>query len=150
MINSVIQGEDRCVDIQVYDLEQAFDALWLEDCLNDLYDCLPEKSRDETNETNVNNLVAVNTGVRQTERFPVERIVQQGGSWGPMECSNTVDTLGRLCRDRGIHHYKYKDMVKVLPLAMVDDILGIAICGNKSLALNTFINTHIYLYLPYM
>ena len=33
-------------------------------------------------------------------------------------------------------------MVRVLPLSMVDDILGIASCGNKSLALNTFINTH--------
>ena len=63
VINSVIQGEDRCVDIQVYDVEQAFDALWLEDCLNDLYDCLPEESRDDklalVYETNVNNLVAV-------------------------------------------------------------------------------------------
>ena len=39
VINSVIQGEDKPVDILVYDLEQAFDSLWLEDCLNDLYDC---------------------------------------------------------------------------------------------------------------
>ena len=30
----------------------------------------------------------------------------------------------------------------MLPLSMVDNILGIAPCGNKSLALNTFINTH--------
>ena len=36
VINSVLQGEDKCVDIQVYDVEQAFDALWLEDSLNDL------------------------------------------------------------------------------------------------------------------
>ena len=71
VINSVIQGEDKCVDIQVYDLEQAFDALWLEDCLNDLYDTLPDSSCDDklalVYETNVNNLVAVNTGVGQTE-----------------------------------------------------------------------------------
>ena len=147
VINSVIQGEDKCVDIQVYDVQQAFDALWLEDSLNDLYDSLPEESRDDklalVYETNVNNLVAVNTGVGETERFSVPRIVQQGGSWGPMECSNTVDTLGRRCRDRGIHHYLYKKMVRVLPLAMVDDILGIGVCGNKSIALNSYINTHI-------
>ena len=47
VINSVLQGEDSCIDIQVYDLEQAFDALWLEDTLNDLYDYLPEDSRDD-------------------------------------------------------------------------------------------------------
>ena len=60
-----------------------------------------------------------------------------------MKCSNTIDTLGRKCRDRGVHLYMYKNMVRVLPLAMVDDILGIALCGNKSIALNTYINTHI-------
>ena len=28
--------------MQILDLEQAFDALWLQDCLNDIYDGLPE------------------------------------------------------------------------------------------------------------
>ena len=87
--------------------------------------------------------MAVNTGVGQTERFCVNRIVQQGGGWGPMECSNTVDTLGKRCRDRGIHTFLYKNVMRVLPLAMVDDILGIQDCGVKSITLNTFINTHI-------
>ena len=147
MINSVVQDKDKCVDIQVYDIQQAFDALWLEDCLNDLFDSLPDSSRNDKlaliYETNVNNQVAVNTGVGQTERFSVQRIVQQGGGWGPMECSNTIDTLGKRCRDRGIHTYLYKNVVRVLPLAMVDDILGIQECGSKSIAMNTFINTHI-------
>ena len=147
VINSVVQSKDKCVDIQVYDIEQAFDSLWLEDCLNDLYDSLPDSSCDDklalVYETNVNNQVAVNTDVGQTERFSVQRIVQQGSGWGPMECSNSVDTLGKLCRDKGIHTYLYKNMVGVLPLAMVDDILGIQECGYKSITLNTFINTHI-------
>ena len=99
VFNSVIQGEDKCVDIQMYDLEQALYALWLEDCLNDLYASLPDSSCDDklalVYETNVNNLVAVNTGVGQTECVAIERIVKQGGEWGPMECSNSVDTLVR-------------------------------------------------------
>ena len=94
-------------------------------------------------ETNVNNHVAVNTSVGQTDRVTIPRIVQQGGGWGPMECSNSVDTLGKKCHNRGIHYYLYKHMVRVLPLAMVDDVLGISQCGNKPIALNTFINTHI-------
>ena len=52
-------------------------------------------------ETNINNQVAVNTGVGHTERFSVPRIVQQGGGWGPMECSNSVDMLGRMCTVHG-------------------------------------------------
>ena len=89
VINSVVQGEDNCIDIQVYDLQQAFDALWLEDCMLDLYDSLPESERDDklalVYETNVNNLVAVNTGVGQTDRVSIPCNVQQGGGWGPME-----------------------------------------------------------------
>ena len=41
--------------------------------------------------------------------------------------------------------YSYKNQVEVLPLAMVDDLLGVANCGHNSLALNTFINTQIEL-----
>jgi hypothetical protein len=62
---------------------------------------------------------------------------------GPVLCSNTIDTLGKKSRDRGEFLYKYKNTVRVLPLAMVDDINGISKCGINSVALNTFINTQI-------
>ena len=75
----------------------------------------------------------------------IPRIVQQGGTWGPALCSNTVDTIGKKCRDRGELHYLYKDTVRVLPLAMVDDLIGISKCGLDSIELNTFINTQIEL-----
>ena len=147
VINSVLHDKDACIDIQVYDLEQAFDALWLEDSLNDLYDYLSEESRDDKlaliYETNVENLVAVNTPAGQTDRVNIPTIVQQGSGWGPMECSVSMDKLGKMCQERGIHQYRYKGMVRVLPLACIDDLLGFAPCGNKSVALNTFINTHI-------
>ena len=29
IINSVVKGNEECIDIQIYDLENAFDALWL-------------------------------------------------------------------------------------------------------------------------
>ena len=90
VINSVLRDGRGCVDIQIYDLVQAFDALWLQDCMIDLYDCLPECQRDRKlaliYQTNVNNLVAVNTPEGQTERVNMPQIVQQGGGWGPMEC----------------------------------------------------------------
>ena len=135
------------MDIQIYDLVQAFDALWLQDCMNDLYDCLPECQRDRKlaliYQTNVNNLVAVNTPVGQTERVNMPQIVQQGGGWGPMECSVSIDKLGRECIQRRKHLYRYKDKVDIVSLAMVDDLLGIAPCGLESIALNTFINVQI-------
>ena len=149
VINSVVQGEAECIDIQIYDLVQAFDALWLEDCLNDVFDALDEDKRDDklalVYEMNKENKVAINTTVGQTERVKIDKIVTQGGTWGSLLCSNHIDTLGRRCRDKGEHLYNYKDQVEVLPLAMVDDLVGIANCGHSSLALNTFINSQIEL-----
>ena len=46
VINSVIREGRGCVDILIYDLVQAFDSLWLEDFMNDIWDCLPHSQRD--------------------------------------------------------------------------------------------------------
>ena len=128
---------------------QAFDALWLEDCLNDVYDAVDEDNRDDKiallYEINKENKVAINTAVGQTERIAINQIVAQGSTWGSLLCSNHIDSIGRRCSNTGDHTYKYKDQVEVLPLAMVDDLLGIANCGHNSLALNTFINTQVEL-----
>ena len=79
MINDVIQSKDKCDDITIYDIIQAFDSLFLIDCLNDLYDTLPSSSRDDKlariYEINVNNQIAINMAVGQTERFGVPEIV---------------------------------------------------------------------------
>ena len=65
VINSVIRGEEECIDIQIYDIEKAFDAMWLEDCMNDIVDTLPkDKQNDKISllyESNKSNLVAVKT-----------------------------------------------------------------------------------------
>ena len=36
IINSVIRGKEDCINIQIYDIEKAFDGLWLQDCMNDV------------------------------------------------------------------------------------------------------------------
>ena len=85
--------------------------------MNDLFDTLSEDHRNDKiallYESNRNNLVAVNTAVGMTEQINIPEIVQQGGTWGPVLCSNTVDTIVR-CE-----------------------------CGLDSISLNTFINTQI-------
>ena len=83
------------------------------------------------------------TAVGLTRRVNIPRVVQQGGTWGSMLCSNSIDTIGRKCRDRGEHFYLYKETARILPLAMVDDLIGISRCGFESLALNTFITSQI-------
>ena len=149
VINSVLRGKDDPINLQIYDLEKAFDAMWLEDCLNDVIDNIDKENQNDKisllYESNKDNMVAVNTAVGLTDRINIPTVVQQGGNWGPILCSNSIDTIGKKCRDRGQLSYLYKNAVKILPLGFVDDLNGIAKCGNQSLSLNTFINTQIEL-----
>ena len=82
IINSVIQEEKSCIDIQIYDIVKAFDTLWLEDFMNDMFDSLPHEQRDKklafVYEANRNNLVAVNTAVGLTDRVNISKLVMQG------------------------------------------------------------------------
>jgi hypothetical protein len=72
VINSVINGEAEPIDIQTYDVEKCFDALWLEDCMLDMFETLPPGARDDKvaliYEVNKENYVAVKTSVGLTER----------------------------------------------------------------------------------
>ena len=149
IINSVIRGKEDCIDIQIYDIEKAFDGLWLQDCMNDVYDSLSDTNKDDKlallYKSNQKNMVAINTAVGLTERTNIPNIVQQGGTWGPGLCSNSIDNLGKKCQEQGIHNYMYKKKSKVLIFAMCDDLNGVARCGIDSVALNTFINTQIEL-----
>ena len=47
VINSVIKGGEDSIEIQIYDLMKAFDALWLDDCMNDIFDTLPESNTND-------------------------------------------------------------------------------------------------------
>ena len=149
IINSVIRGKEDCVDIQIYDIEKAFDGLWLQDCMNDLFDTVSDENKNDKLallfKSNQNNMVSVNTAVGLTERINIPNIVQQGGTWGPGLCSNSIDMVGRKSEKQALHNYFYKKKAKVLIFAMCDDLNGVARCGIDSVALNTYINTHIEL-----
>ena len=104
IINIVIQGEEKCVDIQIYDVKQCFDALWLEDCMLDLHSATPQSQHNDKlaliYKANEENNVAVKTPVGITDRINLPTIVMQGGTFGPMQCSNSFDSLGKKCTSR--------------------------------------------------
>ena len=110
--------------------------------MNDLIDTLPVDQQDDKlallYEGNRNNEVAINTAVGQTDRVNIPLIVMQGGTWGPIQCSNSMDKIGKKCHESGNHIYLYKKRARILPLGMVDDLLSVSRCGHQSVATNTF------------
>ena len=47
IINSVNKGESKPVDLNLYDLVQCFDSMWLDEAMNNLYDTIDKKERDD-------------------------------------------------------------------------------------------------------
>ena len=75
-------------------------------------------------------------------------VEMQGTVWAPLKCSVTMDLLGRQSVENeeiSKNLLKYKDIVAIPPLEMIDDLIAFAECGKKSKKLNTFINTKIEL-----
>ena len=146
VVNAAI-AEKTCIDICIYDLEKAFDALWIEDCLNDLYNTLPDAEHDDKlamiYEANKDNLVAIKTPVGLTKRTNLPKIVTQGGTFGPIECANSIDKIGKKCYESGENLFVYKKIVRILPLSYIDDLMTISKCGQQSLKMNSFVGAQI-------
>ena len=83
--------------------------------------------------------VAVRTPVGKTERSILNAILQ-GDVFGPLYCSNQIDTFGKECIEEKKYLYKYKNQVEIPPLGMVDDLVCISECGHKTTQMNSYIN----------
>ena len=81
------------------------------------------------------------TPTGQTKRTVINETVMQGSVWGPLCCTTTMDKIGQKAYKTGSTLYKYKGMVSVPPLGMVDDELTIAECGPNATITNSVMNT---------
>ena len=129
------------VDIQIFDYKQCFDSLWLQECLNDVYDSgVKDDQLSLLYNINTHVKVAVKTPVGRTNRESIYNVITQGDVFGPILCSNQVDTFGKECLEEGKYTYTYKGEVEIPPLGMVDDLVCISECGHKTAMMNEFIN----------
>ena len=141
--NYVIKEKSEPIDIQVYDVEKCFDSLWLQECINDLYEAgLDNDKLPILFYENQNAKVAIKTQQGITSRVNINNIVMQGSVWGSLFCTTTMEKLGKLCYENKELLYKYKNVVDVPPLGMVDDILSIQKCTDAK-KINVTINTFI-------
>ena len=119
----------EAADIGIYDIHTCFDSLWLKECINDLYES------GFTNEklmliymSNKNATIAIKTSSGTTRNINISEVVMQGTVWSGLICTNTMD---KLCQEINKNYsliYKYRGIVKVPPLEMIDDIINVYKC----------------------
>ena len=67
----------------------------------------------------------------------------QGTVWPGLMCTTTMDQLCKLILEDESLLYKYKGVVSVPPLEMVDDIITAVKCGSTAVTLNATVNAFI-------
>ena len=142
-LNEAVQKKNN-VDLIVLDVKQAFDSLFLADVCIDLYDSgVQDEHLNIIHKADSKSQVAVNTPCGITERQTVENSVLQGECLGPLKCANSVDKISKTCLEENENVHYYQDSVPVPPLALIDDIIAISKCGNKSAKINGFLNAQV-------
>ena len=92
-------------------------------------------------EGNRKNNVAINTPCGQTQRISIPDILSQGASLPPLICGVSVDKIGQeALENKSENLLKYRGMIPIPPLSMIDDVLTVSECGVKSVENNSFIN----------
>ena len=146
VINSVTNGAEEPIQVQVVDVEKCFDELWLEattcamheagitsELLNMLY--IENKAAQ----------IAVKVNGQLTERVIVKDVEIQGSVWASLKCTATMDQLNKslLQQEHLIYNYKGDKNIKIGVLGMIDDTLSISKCGNSSVQKNAILNSFI-------
>ena len=109
ILNSTKKGNDEALDFQVYDIEKCFDALWLHEVINCLYEAgLQNDKLPLLFMENNNAQVAVKTNGRISKRVSIQNIIMQGSVWGSLCCVVLMDKLGKLVYSKPELLYYYK------------------------------------------
>ena len=88
---------EEALDVHVYDVEQCFDSLWLEEVINSLYEAgLQNDKLPLLFLENRNAQVAVKTQGGLSQRVNIPKIIMQGSVWGSLCCVVLMDKLGKL------------------------------------------------------
>lgn len=132
------------MDIHLYDLAKCFDAMWWEETCNDMWD---KGIRDDKfaliSAMNEQCNVSIKTPVGQTDRFNLEKIEMQGTVLGPLKYAIQMDTIGIDAYTSEYGLFSYKKMISVPPMGMIDDVVGMSLCGADSIMSNAIVNSKV-------
>ena len=142
--NSVTNGSEKPCEIGIYDIAKAFESLWAQECINDLYDAgVKDDKLVLLHLENQSAQVAVKTSSGITNRETIHNVIMQGTVTGGLLCTSTTDKLAKHVYNHKNLLYSYKGEVDVPPLLMIDDILTVSECGPTAVAMNATVNTFV-------
>ena len=151
VVNAIItdvKNTKENLDFEIFDIKKCFDKMWSSETSNDLFDA---GVRDDKfvliANSNQSCKIAVKTPWGSvTPRVELKNIEMQGGVLTPLKCSVQIDTIGADCLDDAENSeilYKYKGVVKIPPLAFIDDILAVTKCSINSIKMNALIQSKV-------
>ena len=142
IMNSIRNGSENSCDITIYDIEKCFDSLWVQECINTMYENgLKNDKLVLLYEETRNARIAIKTSLGTTKQADIENIIMQGTVFGSIICTSVIDKLAKIFYESPDIMYKYKGEVKVPILGMVDDVLGVNQCSKEVVASNATINS---------
>ena len=131
---------NKTILLQIYDYAQMFDSMDLEEAISDIFDAgVNDDTLALIHEGNKEINMAVNTPSGLSERQTLENIVLQGDTWGSILASVQVDTIGKASQEAG-YGIKYKDILPISLLGLVDDTIGVTEAGFRAQQMNVLMN----------
>ena len=134
IINDAVVKKTKPADLAIMDYKKAFDILSPTVVNNDLWDLgVRDNELNIIHESDKVSHIAVKTPMGITERVSCRKCVAQGDVLASLKCCVCVDKIAEThAENLAGHLYKYKDIVEVPPLTMVDDTIIISDCGPNS------------------
>ena len=94
--NSVLNGNSQPIQVQIMDAEKCFDKLWLQSCINAIYEA--GMDTDQLNLLYIENRnaqIAVKVNNKLSMRINVKDVIMQGSVWSSLKCTTSMDRLNK-------------------------------------------------------
>ena len=107
--NTVINGKEVPILIQVQDVNKCFDKLWLQETTNALYEAgLINHMLNLLYLENKSAKVAIQIYNNLTKIFSVKNVELQGSVWKSLKCTSSMDRLNKIILSQDNLTYQYK------------------------------------------
>ena len=127
IVNSVRNGNQEPIIVEIMDMEKCFDKLWLEATINSFFECgLKNDKLNLIYNLNSKAKVTVKVGNNTSNKTTsVNNVVMQGSVLASLQCTTLQDTFNRDIVNNPHLNYYYKNDINI-PIGMlgfVDDTL---------------------------